>query len=139
MSWSRQAALIRTIQRRRNSPLRARRSRYAYWPECITCSVAVFRWRLRAPEYPSADARIRRRRFLEWTERLPRAMTAPVGDRWLRRGLRAPEEALHLLLLAPGDFDLTSEAPGAAARLLLEEMRPVRLTAFDLAAAGDLE
>src|SRR5680860_1577854 len=75
MSCWRHAALMRTIQSRRNSPLRARRSRKAYAPERMTCSFALRKLRLLAPEYPWADSKTARRCFLAWTERLTRAMT----------------------------------------------------------------
>src|SRR5665811_1300467 len=75
MSCWRHAALMRTIQSRRNSPLRARRSRKAYAPERMTCSFALRKLRLLAPEYPWAASKTARRCFLAWTERLTRAMT----------------------------------------------------------------
>ncbi len=40
MPLARAAALMRWIHSRRKSPLRARRSRYAYCRECMTCSLA---------------------------------------------------------------------------------------------------
>src|SRR3954452_1072897 len=51
--------------------------------------------------------------------------------------LRAPEQTLDVLLVAPGDLRATTEATRAARGLLLEEVRPVRLAPTDLAGAGD--
>src|SRR5579884_316798 len=74
MPCSRHAALMRTIHSRRNSPLRARRSRYAYCSERMACSLALRKLRLRAPEYPWAASSTARRCFLPWTERLTLAI-----------------------------------------------------------------
>src|SRR5206468_5648419 len=83
----RTAALIRAIHNRRNWPLRSRRSRYAYTPECRTCSLAI-RYRIRRlPVYPFAASRISRRFFFAWTERFTLAMRSPR------------EKSLELLLL----------------------------------------
>src|SRR6478735_1475220 len=97
MPSSRHAALMRMIQSLRNSPLRARRSRKAYWPECRTCSFAARRWRLREPEYPSARSRIARRCFLLWTARFTRAM-----DRTPSSGRRRPGGRLRVGRGGPG-------------------------------------
>src|SRR5438270_2931661 len=123
MPSSRHAALMRTIQSLRNSPLRARRSRKAYWPECITCSFAARRCRLREPEYPSARSRIARRCFLLWTARFTRAMDRTPSSRRRRPGGRrraggrygsgAAEEALDVLLVAAGDLGAALEPPRA--------------------------
>src|SRR5215207_6491414 len=67
-------APIRAIHRRRNCALRSRRSRYAYWPEWSSCSLAT-RYRFeRDPKYPLAFRRTSRRFFFAWTDRLTRAM-----------------------------------------------------------------
>src|SRR5690348_15615782 len=116
MSFSRHAALMRTIHSRRNSPLRARRSRYAYCSECMTCSLALRKLRLREPEYPWAASSTARRCFLPWTERLTLAISRSFRAVRVRGGscawslVRSPaEQALDVLAVAAGDLGRTAE------------------------------
>src|SRR3954466_14800662 len=120
---------MRTIHSRRNSPLRARRSRYAYWPECMTCSLALRTLRLRVPRYPSAFSRIFRRCFLLWTDRLTLAIVGLPQDFSFDAddAASAAEQAVDALLVAVDDLGRTAERPLAPARLLLEQVRPVLL------------
>src|SRR5262245_41472999 len=97
---------MRTIQSRRNSPLRARRSRYAYCPECMTCSLALRMLRLREPRYPEAASRTLRRRFWLWTDRLTLAIVAPDRS---RGGVRRAE-----LTRSVGEEDLVSAGRAGA-------------------------
>src|SRR6476661_4075901 len=149
MPSSRHAALMRTIQSLRNSPLRARRSRKAYWPECRTCSFAARRWRLREPEYPSARSRIARRCFLLWTARFTRAMERTPSSGRRRHGSRrravgcgrsgAAEQALDVLLVAAGHLGAALQAPRPLGGLVLEQVGAERLAPPDLAGARHLE
>src|SRR5580765_7838467 len=142
MSCWRQAALIRWIQSLRNSPLRARRSRYAYCNECMTCSLAARYERLLLPKYPLARSSVARRCFLLWTARLTLAIrcllracrAADVSGRLLQA-----EQALHARLVATGDFRGLVEPPCASAGLVLEHVVHAGLAAHELAGAGLLE
>src|SRR6476646_5484238 len=99
MSCWRQAALIRWIQSLRNSPLRARRSRYAYCSECMTCSLAARYERLLLPKYPLARSSVARRCFLLWTARLTLAMEFSLL-------LLEAQQTLDTRLVATGDLGL---------------------------------
>src|SRR5581483_10499667 len=138
MSCWRQAALMRWIQSLRNSPLRARRSRNAYWSECMTCSLAARYDRLLLPKYPLARSSVARRCFLLWTARL----TLAIDHRLLRavggRLLQA-EQAFDAVTIATDDLGLALQPARALRRLLLEDVVHVRLAADDLARAGELE
>src|SRR4030081_1316456 len=142
MSFCRQAALIRWIQSLRNSPLRARRSRYAYCSECMTCSLAARYERLLLPKYPLARSSVARRCFLLWTARLTLAIDLLLrewcGGDYKRRLLEA-EQALDARLVAAGHLGLALEATGSLRRLRLEHVVHERLAAHDLAGAGQLE
>src|SRR3954469_16464456 len=131
MSFCRHAALIRWIQSLRNSPLRARRSRYAYCSECMTCSLAERYERLLLPKYPLARSSVARRCFLLWTARL----TLAIDLSFVRVGRRllAAEQALHARLVATRDFCGLVEPPGARAGLVLEHVIHAGLAAHELA------
>src|SRR4030081_3599588 len=140
MSFCRQAALIRWIQSLRNSPLRARRSRYAYCSECMTCSLAARYERLLLPKYPLARSSVARRCFLLWTARLTLAISLLLRAAavYVRRLLQA-QQTLDARLVATGDQGLALEAPGALRRLWFEHVVHERLAAHELAGAGQLE
>src|SRR5512137_1330715 len=83
---------MRAIHSLRNSPLRARRSRYASCMAFITCSWAVRRRRLREALNPWARSMIWRRPLRLLTERLTRAIAYLPNSRLTRR--RSPEDTL---------------------------------------------
>src|SRR5882762_10019511 len=83
---SRAAALIRVIQRRRNSTFFARRSRYAYFAARSVASLAAFQSLLRPPQYPLASFITLFLRFRRATLLLTRGMVSPYAcNRRLRR------------------------------------------------------
>src|SRR2546423_10609624 len=118
---------MRWIQSLRNSPLRARRSRYAYCSECMTCSLAARYERVLVPKYPLARSSVARRCFLLWTARLtlaidllPRAWNFARVRRCLE--LLQTQQALDARLVATCDLRLALEATGALRWLRLEDV-----------------
>src|SRR5206468_10838502 len=83
---SRAAALMRVIQRRRNSTFFERRSRYAYFAARSVASLAAFHSLLRPPQYPLASFITLFLRFRRATLLLTRGMGSPYAcNRRLRR------------------------------------------------------
>src|SRR5437763_7662741 len=131
---------MRAIHRLRNTRLRVRRSRYAYWPARMTASFAMRKTFLRRPRKPLARARTFLWRARAVTPRLTRGMGYSFNVGATGRSETGERQHLrHVAHVGVVHADGTAQVALVLRRLLREDVALERLTASHGAAGTHAE